>query len=1087
MASQQFYNPKKSGDSNDVYDDEGFTPPSADPLASSRPAQSQRVIDDADNTLDNIDAVLADQERPGLYNPDRDTDANSDSRAESGERLSSKEETAGEGSKDSESAGAGGAASGAMAAASGPAGALLAGLKKVAGSKKAKGGAVIGGALGIGLGSVLISGFLGLQTMKVQGMTNNWRTIFMSNSMDAADRMSANLMRHYIMRAVIPGMVKNSCSSTLAGKSCADVSDSDNIVSALFRAWRDNNLEGKWAERGFEIQRVGNRYFIRSSSLNERLDLGTYDAGNTKAFEGRLFAELSRSDVRRQMATLYENETAARRLHVLAGTAKLAERKYGIRRCVIACKTQDRLEDTKYKAKAHTIIWAERILIPRSSMYSLVLECSLASFNCADIPAEADQNGERLSKFEIDLRSRLQQHRATYGTRSLEEVDAEAEKINKYGIAGYTLRASVGDSEVVDKALGKIVPVTGVIGWIDFGARLVAGAEKAGPALKTMNRVMQTTSAAAVASYFYTVGDEGKTGNIDPEMMASAAAAFDENPANDQGGGAAEAHPAFDSVNNRGGVYTASIINAFMPKALAAETRTVTAHTCYEGGSSAQGSKFCAEETVGVLSSIGKILENVSKAFNNPIGFLPSFAANLYLSTLGKLVDFINAVTGALNPINLEQIVGWMATKVMPLLVVNGFTEKMSGGRTWAMGTVGSAEIGNYDAHYGLGGRVLSPSETATIMQRQLDDRQAAFESRPLYARLFDTNEAQSLISQTAMSLPSGSGRLAQTVSSFANPFTTFSTTLGSVFSTKQVRADASLHQDIGIKPVGYGSDDSRDPVMTADPEKYWEERNCVDPNNKKAWGEKAYIDPETGMPEHRETNGCMLLRRGISNGGGNFDRKLLELEEAAGGSNSGAASGGGGSTGGAIIGDPYTDSTSVPCDSRTKDLGIADGYVKMKLFKVRLCSLPNLRSFGPADNPGNDFTTPGADGHAIVNSRVSGAWFSLVEAAKSDGVTLSAGSSFRSMRHQESIFAGNPNPKFVARPGGSSHQAGVAIDFSNMQVKGGGTCASRATSGNPGWKWLYANAEKYGFKQYSAEAWHWDALPEANRCDSSS
>lgn len=185
-----------------------------------------------------------------------------------------------------------------------------------------------------------------------------------------------------------------------------------------------------------------------------------------------------------------------------------------------------------------------------------------------------------------------------------------------------------------------------------------------------------------------------------------------------------------------------------------------------------------------------------------------------------------------------------------------------------------------------------------------------------------------------------------------------------------------------------------------------------------------------------------------------------------------------------AIVGDPYTDSTGVPCANGTRDLGVHDGYVDGRLFKVRLCSLSNLPSNGQADNPGGQFSTPGADGHAIVNSRVSGAWFALVNEAKSAGVSLSANSSFRSMPHQQSLWNNNPDSSLVARPGHSSHQAGVAIDFAGMSVTGGSTCATRARApSSPGWVWLNANAHKYGFKQYSKEAWHWDALPVANRC----
>jgi len=125
------------------------------------------------------------------------------------------------------------------------------------------------------------------------------------------------------------------------------------------------------------------------------------------------------------------------------------------------------------------------------------------------------------------------------------------------------------------------------------------------------------------------------------------------------------------------------------------------------------------------------------------------------------------------------------------------------------------------------------------------------------------------------------------------------------------------------------------------------------------------------------------------------------------------------------------------------------------------------------------------------VNSRVAGAWLALVNDAKAAGISLAATSSFRSMSNQQGLCqkdarCSNGDYTMTAKPGYSSHQAGVAIDFgSGMSgITGGSTCSTRAKAPNsPAWVWLRDNAEHYGFKQYSAEAWHWDALPSGNRC----
>jgi LAS superfamily LD-carboxypeptidase LdcB len=54
-----------------------------------------------------------------------------------------------------------------------------------------------------------------------------------------------------------------------------------------------------------------------------------------------------------------------------------------------------------------------------------------------------------------------------------------------------------------------------------------------------------------------------------------------------------------------------------------------------------------------------------------------------------------------------------------------------------------------------------------------------------------------------------------------------------------------------------------------------------------------------------------------------------------------------------------------------------------------------------------------------------------------------------------------------TARPGASMHERGLAIDF----TYGGGVIGSRSS---PAYKWLAANASRYGFYNLPSEPWHW-------------
>jgi LAS superfamily LD-carboxypeptidase LdcB len=105
-----------------------------------------------------------------------------------------------------------------------------------------------------------------------------------------------------------------------------------------------------------------------------------------------------------------------------------------------------------------------------------------------------------------------------------------------------------------------------------------------------------------------------------------------------------------------------------------------------------------------------------------------------------------------------------------------------------------------------------------------------------------------------------------------------------------------------------------------------------------------------------------------------------------------------------------------------------------------------------------------------------------MVRDMKAAGLPISAFSTYRSMERQQSLCDGDRGGcsrgvyHSQAKPGTSNHQMGLAIDFSGMgtHAAAGTACASASTS--PVWKWLKAHAAHYGFHQYAAEPWHWEA-----------
>lgn len=138
-----------------------------------------------------------------------------------------------------------------------------------------------------------------------------------------------------------------------------------------------------------------------------------------------------------------------------------------------------------------------------------------------------------------------------------------------------------------------------------------------------------------------------------------------------------------------------------------------------------------------------------------------------------------------------------------------------------------------------------------------------------------------------------------------------------------------------------------------------------------------------------------------------------------------------------------------------------------------------NPKTYAPAD-----LTAVG--GGQQMRAEAAGALKSLLAGAKSDGLTISPLSGYRSYGTQVSVYNNEvaTNGQAVAdtqsaRPGTSEHQTGLAIDV------GGGGCGVEDCFGNTAQgKWVAANAYKYGFiirypqgKQsvtgYRYEPWH--------------
>jgi len=114
----------------------------------------------------------------------------------------------------------------------------------------------------------------------------------------------------------------------------------------------------------------------------------------------------------------------------------------------------------------------------------------------------------------------------------------------------------------------------------------------------------------------------------------------------------------------------------------------------------------------------------------------------------------------------------------------------------------------------------------------------------------------------------------------------------------------------------------------------------------------------------------------------------------------------------------------------------------------------------GDAGAWGGEYAGPFAhrQGKAI-RPDVALAFDRMESAARRDGVRLIITSAFRSDSEQARLYARNPDPKWVARPGESLHRNGTELDLGPPSAYG----------------WLERNAGRFHFvKRYKWESWHY-------------
>jgi hypothetical protein len=147
--------------------------------------------------------------------------------------------------------------------------------------------------------------------------------------------------------------------------------------------------------------------------------------------------------------------------------------------------------------------------------------------------------------------------------------------------------------------------------------------------------------------------------------------------------------------------------------------------------------------------------------------------------------------------------------------------------------------------------------------------------------------------------------------------------------------------------------------------------------------------------------------------------------------------------------------------------IDVADG---MRVPSVVAAEAELVPPGGPAETaPGDAGEYPGPFAERQgkrMRPDVARAFDRMSAAARADGVALIIVSAFRSDAEQATLFAANPDPRWVAPPGKSLHRLGTELDLGPKSAYG----------------WLRAHAERFPFKQrYSWEPWHYGYVLNAS------
>jgi hypothetical protein len=940
---------------------------------------------------------------------------------------------------------------------------------------------LIGGGIGGAGAALTILGFISLLPLKLVSLTNNLEKHFYSSVDSSVKKRVDKIFSTYIDKKVLPG-INGACRST-AGitRSCAVVGPGTSKLNKLFQAWKDNNFEGKLADKygiEFASKKDGGgveRHFVITKNDSMNLDSWEKQTGSKPdlfTYLKNSGSEKTAGEVRAAVTKALEDETYFKRVIYRFKIGKLLERKYGIKRCIIACNIRDNFSSWKdQKRKAAIFYLVDRVITPRNAKIGIVLECFVAPNGCKG-SGGVGADGEKLDEFDQKVSANLKTFAETLGKdvgdEAVQKLVKQASSLTENGVQ-YALLNVILDTVLSDAAAAEAKDLVPVVGQIALAMQIVEKIDTL-PALLTKMKYV-TNSLAMVQFYmmYRTHADEIKSGHVDAAMVGS----FTNMMGKTGNSGSAESSPLYNSLFDTTPTKTA--FDSLFPsaQALAAATPSYKCNKpgIIEGATNVvagvqpktdnqnnllPGNTVCPEDDLDGRSGITNIIEQLKSTPNfktaqlaegvwskDPLSSVPlapcaslkcvwNDATNWATWAIGKaLAPITSQLLGYIQPL-IEKFSKFFVSVLIPSPFPDNLND-LSGAKSFTLAGGGADVSGNDTAHYGLGGQKLTDQQVAAIRDDQQQQDKEQFTAKPLYARLFDSSDTNSLISHVALSMPAPNSVVSSLTNLTSNPVNRLLGSFSSLFGSHKVSAAAPSADPFHVTQYGYplnSADLSTDPEMVND-------TTCKD--QEKAWSDSATVpdNSTSGVPENTTTVLCKLDDTVIAGLGGIYDSTLLGTDAPGAATDPTTTTPGTApttpgvydttpyatppyptSTAGGIKGTdigtvPNMDTLPCPTSPTIREIGVVTAYREGKSYQIKLCSVHGVE----------------------LNALAADQYDKMFTAGEAQGIDFHGSGGFRSMQTQTNMYYPNyPDTSKInnaaAPPGYSNHQFGTAVDI---------------------------------------------------------